>query len=47
MDLDLSAFHFLRPLWLLGLAPAALLWIGWRALHARPQHSGIAPQLLP
>ncbi|AHC48130.1 VWA domain-containing protein [Achromobacter xylosoxidans] len=47
MDLDLSAFHFLRPLWLLGLVPAALLWAGWRALRARPQHSGIAPQLLP
>lgn len=47
MDLDLSAFHFLRPLWLLGLVPAALLWAGWRALRARPRHSGIAPQLLP
>lgn len=47
MDLDLSAFHFLRPLWLLGLVPAVLLWAGWRALRARPQHSGIAPQLLP
>lgn len=47
MDLDLSAFHFLRPLWLLGLVPAALLWAGWRALRARPQRSGIAPQLLP
>jgi Ca-activated chloride channel family protein len=48
MELDLSAFHFLRPWWLLAiLAAALLLWLrraeggrlGWR--------SNIAPALLP
>lgn len=48
MEIDLSAFHFLRPWWLLAIALAALLlWLrraeggrlGWR--------SSIAPALLP
>ncbi len=48
MEINLSAFHFLRPWWLLALAAAALLlWLrrdedgrlGWR--------SNIAPALLP
>ncbi|OZI52021.1 VWA domain-containing protein [Bordetella genomosp. 5] len=48
MDLDLSAFHFLRPAWLL-LVPLAVLlaWI-WRRRHGLARWRGaIAPALLP
>lgn len=48
MDIDLSAFHFLRPAWLLLCVPA--LWLPWawrrrRDPRARWQHI-IAPRLL-
>lgn len=48
MDLDLSAFHFLRPWWLLGLAAAAALWWARRGdRHPPGRGSRIAPELLP
>ncbi len=46
--MDLSAFHFLRPWWLLGVVAAALLWWAWRAATGRVgQDARIAPHLLP
>ncbi|WP_233236852.1 VWA domain-containing protein [Bordetella sp. LUAb4] len=46
--MDLSAFHFLRPWWLLGILAALLLWWAWRAATGRDaQDSRIAPALLP
>jgi len=46
--MDLSAFHFLRPWWLLGIVAAILLWWAWRAASGRDaQDSRIAPALLP
>ncbi|MBB1627290.1 VWA domain-containing protein [Achromobacter sp. UMC71] len=48
MDLDLSAFHFLRPWWLLGLLAAGLAcWAGRRERDTTGQASQIAPALLP
>ncbi|MBO1113854.1 VWA domain-containing protein [Bordetella petrii] len=48
MDIDLSAFHFLRPWWLLA-APAALLfwWARRNERMAAGRDSRIAPGLLP
>ena len=48
MDLDLSAFHFLRPLWLLVLIPGVLLPLLWARRHdlARRLDGVIAPHLL-
>jgi Ca-activated chloride channel family protein len=45
----LSNFHFLRPLWLCALIPAALLyWKAWRQLQSgRGWQSAIASELLP
>ena len=44
----ISAFHFLRPLWLLALLPlAALLWLMWRRrLVSRSWQRVVDPQLL-
>lgn len=48
MDIDLSAFHFLRPWWLVVLPVAALLWWMRRGERAMPgRDSQIAPSLLP
>ncbi|MGH8464725.1 MAG: vWA domain-containing protein, partial [Pseudomonas sp.] len=48
MELDFSAFHFLRPLWLLLLIPAAILpWLWLRRHDLKRQLDGlIAPHLL-
>lgn len=48
MDIDLSAFHFLRPLWLLVLIPGVLLPLLWARRHdlARRLDGVIAPHLL-
>lgn len=48
MELDFSAFHFLRPLWLLLLIPAVLLpWLWLRRHDLKRQLNGlIAPHLL-
>ncbi|TDF84332.1 VWA domain-containing protein [Pseudomonas sp. H9] len=48
MDIDLSAFHFLRPLWLLLIVPAIVLPWGWMRRHdLRRQLRGlIAPHLV-
>jgi len=48
LDPALAAFHFLRPVWLLGLIPAALLIgvIGWRDNVRRRWRASIAPHLL-
>lgn len=45
----MSEFHFLRPWWLLALAPAALLaWRLWAAADAgRAWRGVVAPELLP
>lgn len=42
-------FHFIRPLWLLALIPAALLWLGLRRRSdaTEPWRSIVAPHLLP
>lgn len=46
--MDLSAFHFLRPWFLLGVALAAALWWAGRAGQAGiGRGHGIAPHLLP
>lgn len=46
--MDLSAFHFLRPWCLLGVALAIALWVAGRAQRsAAGRDSGIAPELLP
>ncbi len=46
--MDLSAFHFLRPWFLLGVALAVALWAAGRAQRAGAgRDSGIAPALLP
>lgn len=48
MNIDLSAFHFLRPWWLLVVPFAVLLW--WsrhRVLGAPGRDSRIAPDLVP
>ncbi|WP_449433148.1 VWA domain-containing protein [Pseudomonas putida] len=48
MELDFSAFHFLRPYWLLLLVPAVLLpWL-WTRRHdlKRQLHGVIAPHLV-
>jgi Ca-activated chloride channel homolog len=44
----LGHFHFLRPLWLLALVPAALIgWLLWRQLDPlRSYRTNIAPHLL-
>jgi Ca-activated chloride channel family protein len=44
----ISAFHFLRPLWLFALLPlAALLWLMWRQrLVSRSWQRVVDPQLL-
>ncbi|MGY6272213.1 VWA domain-containing protein [Achromobacter denitrificans] len=48
MEIDLSAFHFLRPWWLLALPAAGLLLWLRRAEGGRSGwHSTIAPALLP
>lgn len=48
MDIDLSAFHFLRPLWLLLIVPAVLLpWLWTRRHDLKRQLDGlIAPHLI-
>lgn len=48
MDIDLRAFHFLRPLWLLLIIPAVLLPMLWYRRHdlARALAGVIAPHLL-
>ncbi|WP_442107511.1 VWA domain-containing protein [Pseudomonas sp. NUPR-001] len=48
MDIDLSAFHFLRPLWLLLLVPALVLPWAWMRRHdlRRQLHGLIAPHLV-
>jgi len=45
---NLTAFHWLRPLWLVAIAPALLLcWLLWRYQHKARQWSHlISPQLL-
>lgn len=44
--MDLSALHFLRPAWLLGLLPAALLLLFWHRRQAKAASAGgIAPHL--
>lgn len=46
--MDLSAFHFLRPWWLIGAVAALLLWWAWRAATGRDAlDNRIAPALLP
>lgn len=46
--MDLSAFHFLRPWFLLGVALAIALWAAGRGQRAGVgRNSGIAPSLLP
>lgn len=48
MDIDLSAFHFLRPWWLLAVPLAALLWWARRGERGAPGRDlRIAPALLP
>ncbi|WP_291383284.1 MULTISPECIES: VWA domain-containing protein [Achromobacter] len=47
MEVDLSAFHFLRPWWLLALPVAALLLWLRRESGAAAVHASIAPALLP
>ncbi|QII85495.1 VWA domain-containing protein [Bordetella hinzii] len=48
MDIDLSAFHFLRPAWLWLLPLALVLLALWRLRQGAGRWSGhIAPQLLP
>ena len=48
MDLDLSQFHFLRPVWLLLIVPAiGLPWLWMRRHDLKRQLNGlIAPHLL-
>lgn len=48
MDIDLSAFHFLRPLWLLLILPGILLPLAWLRRHdLKRQLDGIiAPHLV-
>lgn len=48
MDIDLSALHFLRPLWLLLILPAIALPILWARRHdlSRQLQGAIAPHLL-
>ncbi|WP_339487543.1 VWA domain-containing protein [Pseudomonas sp. EL_65y_Pfl2_R95] len=48
MDIDLSAFHFLRPLWLLLLLPGIALPIIWARRNdiSRQLQGAIAPHLL-
>lgn len=48
MEIDLSAFHFLRPLWLLVLIPGVLLPLAWVRRHdlARRLEGVIAAHLL-
>ncbi|WAB90846.1 VWA domain-containing protein [Pseudomonas citronellolis] len=48
MDIDLAAFHFLRPLWLLTLLPGVLLPLLWTRRHdlVRRLDGIIAPHLL-
>nr|WP_294980761.1 VWA domain-containing protein [uncultured Pseudomonas sp.] len=48
MDIDLGAFHFLRPLWLLMLIPGVLLPLLWERRHdlTRRLSGVIAPHLL-
>lgn len=48
MNIDLSAFHFLRPWWLLVIPLAILLWWGRHRDQAKPgRDTRIAPDLLP
>lgn len=48
MDIDLSAFHFLRPWWLLAIPVAALLWWARRGEQsASGRNLGISAALLP
>ncbi|MBM7061824.1 VWA domain-containing protein [Pseudomonas sp. UL073] len=47
MDIDLNAFHFLRPFWLLLLVPGIVVPILWnRSRDPARLSSNIAPQLL-
>lgn len=48
MDIDLSAFHFLRPLWLLLILPGILLPLAWLRRHDLKRQLGgiIAPHLV-
>ncbi|SDJ39871.1 Ca-activated chloride channel family protein [Pseudomonas delhiensis] len=48
MNIDLAAFHFLRPLWLLALLPGVLFPLLWTRRHdlARRLDGIIAPHLL-
>ncbi|MCY1491729.1 von Willebrand factor type A domain protein [compost metagenome] len=47
MDIDLGAFHFLRPLWLLLILPGLLLPVAWsRSRDPSRLASNIAPHLL-
>lgn len=48
MEVDLSAFHFLRPWWLLAIPAAALLlWLRRERGGSSSLHAMIAPALLP
>lgn len=48
MEVDLNAFHFLRPWWLLGLIPAVLIWWAQRQQRASARHGlTVNPTLLP
>ncbi|MND29786.1 von Willebrand factor type A domain protein [compost metagenome] len=48
MDIDLAAFHFLRPLWLVFILPGLLLPLAWMRRHdlKRQLNGIIAPHLV-
>ncbi|MEM1429141.1 MAG: VWA domain-containing protein [Pseudomonadota bacterium] len=47
LSIALEAFHFLRPLWLIALAPVAAIWWASRRAETRraPPPKGLAPHL--